>query len=210
MFKTGNQLRLICLLVFLLFSPTLFAELSLIDDQDAYNYWNCLSGIGIKDIFMPGSEGAAYYRPLITVSYLWDKYVWLLDTRLMHLDNILFHMANSLLVYWLTWLLLPMEKRQNSLVPLSAALLFGLHPITVESVAWISGRTDVMAGTFLLLGAIFFLKFKFGRRRCHLALSFLLSVHRPAVQRSCARILYRDLFPSAGSRRSGMIRIVAF
>ena len=173
-FNASVQLRILCLIVFLLFSPSLYAELSLIDDADAYGVINRMSIDGSPwGIFLPGSEGGAYYRPLVVVSYLWDKYVWLLDTRLMHLDNILFHVANSLLVFWLVWTALAENERENRLAPFGAALLFGIHPIVVESVAWLSGRTDVMAGTFVLLAAIFLLKYKKESKPRHFVMSVL-------------------------------------
>jgi protein O-mannosyl-transferase len=159
MSSTSKKIAIASLLIILAFLPSLFAELSSIDDLDMYK-WIASSEISLKELFFPHSSGGAYYRPLIGVSYLFDKYVWFLDTRLMHLDNLLFHLANALLVYYLAYQLLPRDKQQKSMVPLVASLLFGLHPLTVESVAWISGRTDIMAGTFVLLSTVFLFRFR--------------------------------------------------
>jgi len=154
-----KRLAAVVLPVFLAFLPSLFAELSTVDDAANYR-WIATADTTLKDLFFPQASGGGYYRPLIGVSYLFDKYVWALDTRLMHLDNLLFHLVNSLLIYHLASLLLPREKRTSSLLPVAAALLFGLHPITVESVAWISGRTDIMAGTSVLLSTVFVFRFR--------------------------------------------------
>jgi hypothetical protein len=156
---TFKRILIVAFLVIVAFYPSLFAELITVDDLDMYK-WLSASEPSLKDLIFPQVTAGTYYRPLLGVSYLFDKYVWLLDTRLMHVDNILFHLANALLLYYLTYLLLPREEQKESLLPLVVALLFGLHPLTVESVAWISGRTDIMAGTFVLLSAIFLIRFR--------------------------------------------------
>ena len=159
MSTTSRNITVAASLIILAFLPSLFAELSSIDDLDMYK-WLMGPTPSFKDLFFPQASGGAYYRPLIGVSYLFDKYVWLLDTHLMHLDNLLFHLANALLVYYLAYRLLPCDVQHKSIVPLVSSLMFGLHPLTTESVAWISGRTDIMAGTFVLLSTAFLIRFR--------------------------------------------------
>jgi len=156
-----QRLAFIAVVLGVVFSPSIFAELSTCDDFDMYHQI-AGSEFSLRSIFFPQSSGGGYYRPLIGISYLFDKYAWLLDIRLMHLDNILFHFINSALVYLLVLKLLPSQKR--SYMPLAAALLFGLHPITSESVNWISGRTDIFACTFVLLTTWALLKFRETKR----------------------------------------------
>lgn len=148
------------LLVFAAFSPSIFAELITIDDLDTYK-WFQATHLTLHDLFLPASIGGSYYRPLIGVSYLFDKHVWLLDTRMMHLDNIFFHLLNAFLVYRLALrLLLPRREGTSNFAPLLAALLFGLHPVNTESVDWISGRTDVMACASVLASALLLLRYR--------------------------------------------------
>jgi len=154
-----HRLAYIAIIVVTVYSPSIFAELITVDDFDMYHQI-AGSDFSFKSVFFPQSTGGAYYRPLIGISYLFDKYVWLLDTRLMHLDNIFFHLINSFLVYFLVVQLLPRKEGKQSVMPLAAALLFGLHPITSESVNWISGRTDIFACTFVLLSTYALLKFR--------------------------------------------------
>ena len=89
---------LVTLSIFCVFYPSLTAEICAVDDLGMYE-WLATSPPSFKDLFFPQASNGCYYRPLIGVSYLFDKYVWLMDTRLMHLDNILFHVFNTLLVY---------------------------------------------------------------------------------------------------------------
>lgn len=67
-----------------------------------------------------------------------------------HLFNVLLHLANTAAAYWLSWQL----SGKKFWVALVVGLLFGLHPMRVESVAWVSERKDVLYSFFFLLGLI--------------------------------------------------------
>lgn len=161
------QAALIIVVTLLVFSPTIFSELCVVDDLDAYAAI-AQSNVSLKELFYPQSAGAGYYRPVVGLSYFFDKHVWLLDKRFMHLDNIFFHGINALLVYWIAALLRRKASWKNDPVPLIAAFFFALHPIVTESVAWISGRTDIFAGTSVLLSTALLVQFKYTRRRPYL------------------------------------------
>jgi len=114
--------------------------------------WDNLSVALTKDFFYRSQEEGkiGYYRPLITLSYMLDYRLWKLNPFGYHLTNLIFHSCNTVLVYGIVWLL-------SSSLTLSflSALFFTIHPIHTESVSWISGRTDVIAGFFFF--ASFFL-----------------------------------------------------
>jgi len=167
------KIALIVVVVFLVFSPSIFSELCTVDDVDAYKRI-ATRDFSLVKLFFPNTSGAGYYRPMIGLSYFFDKYVWLLDTRLMHLDNIFFHIFNALIVYWLAVLLRKEKFSDCGIVPVFSSLLFALHPIVTESVAWISGRTDVFACTFVLLCTVSLLKYKDTRERRYLLIALLL------------------------------------
>jgi tetratricopeptide (TPR) repeat protein len=189
----SKQLTCVVFFIILAFSPSLFAELCSVDDLDMYK-WLMGPTPTFKELFFPQASGGAYYRPLIGVSYLFDKYVWLLDIRLMHLDNLLFHLANALLVYFLTYQLLRPNKREKSMLPMFASLLFGLHPLTVESVAWISGRTDIMAGTFVLLSAIMLIRFRDTGKMSNLLLALVVLIPGLLIKETPLAFLLGALF----------------
>lgn len=86
-----------------------------------------------------------YYRPIISLSYMVDYALWGLKPWGFHLSNIIFHIICCVLVYFIGNSLF--KNHDTSLV---ASLLFASHPIHTESVTWISGRTDVVAGIFFL------------------------------------------------------------
>lgn len=73
------------------------------------------------------------------------------DRRPVHRTNLLLHLLNTALVFWLI-------RRLNAgaLVAGITALFFAIHPMHVESVAWVSGRKDVLFAAFFLAGLISF------------------------------------------------------
>jgi tetratricopeptide (TPR) repeat protein len=92
----------------------------------------------------------AFYRPLVMLSYRLNA-TWLgRDALGFHLVNVALHLVNSAMVLWLA------RRFFNNLHwALLAAVVFSLHPVHVENVAWISGRTDLLAGFFGLGSLIF-------------------------------------------------------
>ena len=89
---------------------------------------------------------AGGYTPLPLVSYMLDFELWGLDATGYVLTNVVLHAANGLLLFLLL-------RRLFGRKPwtVATALLFLLHPVQVESVAWISERKNVLAMFFLLI-----------------------------------------------------------
>ena len=153
MLRKPFQVMLICCAVLGAFYWAMFAEVSILDDMDMVTGLINTQTFDLKGIFIPRSGGGGYYRPLIGVSYLIDRFAWFAQSEIMHFENVLLHLINTLLVYYIGRTLFIREGKER-LFPLVAALLFGLHPLTTESVYWISGRTDLLAGQFVLLAAL--------------------------------------------------------
>lgn len=116
------------------------------------------------------------WHPLTIISYAIDYSIWGLDPWGYHLVNIIFHAVNTFLVFVLTLkvsesLLSGPEGRGVDIYTLIAAsiasLLFGLHPLHVESVATISERKDLLCAFFFLLSLLAYFKYKvsFSSRR---------------------------------------------
>ena len=89
---------------------------------------------------------SVYYRPVLMAAFILEYQLWDLNPLWYHLVNIMFHIATALVLY-----LLVEKLTQSAPVALTSALLFGLHPIQVESVAWIAGLNDVILGFFVCL-----------------------------------------------------------
>ncbi len=158
--KVGNsltqQIALIFLFVTVVYYPSIFASFTSIDDVRLVNSLLNYDGFSLKELFLPSSSGT-YYRPLLYLTFIIDKYLWGLEASFMHLENILLHFGNSLLIFFLVRRLSAYLSIEVSYSPLVAALLFGLHPIATEPVNWVSGRTDLLAGFFVLAALLLFL-----------------------------------------------------
>lgn len=137
----------------LVFSPATIAGFNSLDDPGLVNALANSNGWSLKEIFFPGY--GHYYRPLLISSFYADLALWDLSPQIMHLENVLLHLANVLLVYSIAKKILPGKHDTRCQWALSAALLFGCHPVVTESVNWVSGRTDVLAGFFILLSIYF-------------------------------------------------------
>jgi tetratricopeptide (TPR) repeat protein len=158
--KTQNpQTYLLCLVLVVLgiYYPSLFSPLNSVDDTGMYQYLLNSDSFRILDIFLPGGSGS-YYRPILLLSFMMDKFVWGLEASFMHLENIIFHLANSLLVYAIARRAADYLPDPSPVAPFAAALFFAIHPLNTEAVNWISGRTDLLAGFFLLLAMYLMLK----------------------------------------------------
>ena len=109
-----------------------------------------LSWAGLKWAFC-NTEQAAFWAPLMWLSHQLAWQLFGSDPWGHHLINILLHAANTALVFFVfrrmtgtTW---------RSLV---VAAIFGLHPLRVESVVWITERKDVLSTLFFLLTLLFY------------------------------------------------------
>ncbi|RNC67626.1 MAG: hypothetical protein ED859_13715 [Desulfuromonadales bacterium] len=176
MLKSPYRILLLAALVLSAFYPSIHAEYNLADDLDLIRYFTDFGGLTFKEIFLPGSREGLYYRPLLALTFIFDYAFWSLHSSFMHLENVLLHLCNSLFVYCLARELLPAEERNENWSPFISACFFGLHPIAVESVSWISGRTDLLAGFFLFPAAFFTIRYKQSQQKWYLFLAFVAAI----------------------------------
>lgn len=165
------QVMLVIALILAAYYPVNFGEFCSVDDAEMVYSLEGLESWRMRDLFVPRADKGLYYRPLLSLSFFIDKNAFNLVPGIMHIENVVFHAINSLLLFWLVHQVLPAERKKKSHLPLVSALVFGLHPVTTESVSWISGRTDVLACIFILLSANFLLLFKQHRLYRYLAIS---------------------------------------
>ena len=97
---------------------------------------------------------ASYWIPLTWLSLLLDAQLYGLNAGGYHLTNLLLHMANAFLLFLL------LNKATRRLWPSAlVAGLFMVHPIQVESVAWITERKDVLSVFFWMLAFLAYLSY---------------------------------------------------
>lgn len=176
MLRSRYQILLIATLVLAAFYPVMHSGYNIVDDLDLLKSFEDFEGWTFKGVFLPGSGEALYYRPLLYLTYIFDYTVWSLHSNLMHLENVLIHLSNSFFVYLLAREIIPPDQRNESWIPFISACLFGLHPISVESVCWISGRTDLLAGFFLFPATLFAIRYKQCQQKKYLLCSTVAAI----------------------------------
>ncbi len=147
-----NLNAVLCLLLagvtIALYSPVLGHSFVVLDDRDYItanpHVHEGLSWSTIKWAFT-STEGANWH-PLTWVSHALDCQLFALNPAGHHLDSVLIHALNAVLLFLL---LVWVTKRAGP--SLLVAALFALHPINVESVAWAAERKNVLSTLFFLL-----------------------------------------------------------
>jgi tetratricopeptide (TPR) repeat protein len=91
----------------------------------------------------------ACYLPLTILSYAVEYHFFGLAPAVYHATSLILHLGNCLLVFWFILML-----RANLTAAFITALLFGIHPLHVESVAWVSERKDLLCTLFFLAALI--------------------------------------------------------
>lgn len=109
---------------------------------------------GLKSIWTTPGATPQYY-PLVFTSLFVEHRLWGLNPLGYHIDNVILHIINALLL-WLVLLRLGVPGA------FLAGLLFALHPVHVESVAWISERKNVLSGLFYLTSLLAYHRFSVG------------------------------------------------
>jgi protein O-mannosyl-transferase len=89
---------------------------------------------------------SGYYRPLVTLSLAAETRLFAGSPSAYHVMNVVYHLAASLALVWAA--LRVLGSRPAAWL---AGLAFVVHPVHTESVAWVSGRTDVIATIFFCL-----------------------------------------------------------
>jgi len=117
------------------------------DDEYVYDNPHVKTGLTLNNIVWAFTKShSANWHPLTWISHMVDCELFGLNAGGHHLINLYIHIANALLLFFL-------HKKMTSSMWKSAfvAALFALHPLHVESVAWISERKDVLSTLFLFL-----------------------------------------------------------
>ena len=138
----------------LAFRPAMDKDFGFVNlDDNRYVYENehvaqCLTRDSI--VWAVTSLDCDNWHPLTWLSLMFDRQIFgpesLQHPWGYHVTNILIHAVNVLVLF------MALQRMTSALWPsLLVAVLFGLHPLRAESVAWISERKDVLSGLFFLL-----------------------------------------------------------
>ncbi len=167
---TGRYLRwfipgLIFALTIVVFLPTLQNGFINFDDPDNLLNNPHYKGLGWTNLsWMFTAFHLGHYHPLTWLTLALDYTLWGMNPTGYHFTSMVLHAVNAVLFYYLTFHLLknaitqPVTDVNLRVASAFSALLFSLHPLRVESVAWATERRDVLSGVFILLTLLCYLK----------------------------------------------------
>jgi tetratricopeptide (TPR) repeat protein len=150
---------------------------------------------------------AGNWHPLTWLSHAIDYRFWGAAPAGHHAASIVLHGFNAVLVFYLALLLLLRAGRREGAVPeggciiaaVVTALLFGLHPVHVESVAWVAERKDLLCAFFVLLSVLAYCSDAASASRPRYLLSFLCGIaalmSKPMAVTLPLILLLCDLYP---------------
>ncbi len=159
-----------CLIIFF---PSLFNGFTNWDDPAYVTKNSFIRGFGLenwKAFFFSFHNG--HYHPLTWISLAIDYAIGGSSPLVYHLSNLLLHLLNVSLLFALIMLL-----TEDLIIAIIVSLLFAIHPLQVESLAWISERKTLLFAFFYLASLFYYIKhIKFGKSKYYyfaLALFFL-------------------------------------
>ena len=135
------------------FSPMLKNEFTNWDDEYYVIQNTLLRGPDWAGIF--SKPVVSNYHPITVATLAFNYSMTQLDPSSYLVTNLLLHLINAALVFYFIWLI----SGKKIWVAAFSAIVFGIHPMHVESVAWVSERKDVLYTLFFLLSLIQYWRF---------------------------------------------------
>jgi len=175
MTRRSWEVLFLCLVTFLLYANTLWNDF--VWDDHIYiinNVWfqdpQYIPYYFTRNFCEEVETPCRFYRPFVSLSYLFDYSLWGHNPFGYHLTNILIHILAVLGVYGLTLGLVPFLNKNPSTISnpgtslswmaFGSALIFAMHPIHVESVVLVSARTDPPTAVFILVSMMCFMRWR--------------------------------------------------
>jgi len=166
-------------------------------DDDAYVTKNTVVQRGLKwsgVVWAFESAHASNWHPLTWLSHMLDCELSGLDARGHHLTSALLHLVNTLLLFLLLTRLTGLPWRSGFV-----AAAFAVHPLHVESVAWVAERKDVLSTAFWMLTTLAYVRYARGpsvKRYAAVALLFALGLMaKPMLVTLPLTLLLLDYWP---------------
>jgi len=165
----GLLLFVILLITFIAFFPSLQSGFTNWDDEGHFLLNPHVVHFDIEHILQNfQSTVNLTYIPLTTLSFAIEYHFFGLNPFVFHLDNLLLHLAVVFLVFYFA-----LRMGLDLEAAVLSALLFGIHPMRVESVAWITERKDVLYAFFYMLSLNSYCRFIDERKKIFYGLSIL-------------------------------------
>jgi|SRR5579862_6563556 len=155
------------------------------------------------------TETRPYYHPLARLSHVLDYQIWGTNAAGHHATSVVLHALNAALVFGFLWTLLgtvSLTINERFTLALGVVVVFAIHPLQVESVAWMAGRTQLLCTTFGI-GCLW--AYVVGARRWMVWGLFVLSVlSKPMAISFPFIMLAMDYYPLRRHERLGWRRLL--
>jgi tetratricopeptide (TPR) repeat protein len=147
------------------------------------------------------------WHPLTSISHMIDCQLFGLNAGAHHLVNVGLHTVTALLLFTFLW------QSTNALwASAISAAIFAIHPLRVESVAWISERKDVLSGLFFMLTLLAYLRYLRGQtwqRMAVVAICFAFGLmSKPMLVTTPIILLLLDYWPFARFKKQGLWKLI--
>jgi hypothetical protein len=179
--KMYRSLLIICTLSFAVFAMSLGGDF-IMDEIPGFiesekirsiGHWTGYFATGLWDNSSLGIKDQFLYRPLVALYGSIMYHLFGGHPFMFHMMNVFLHAANSVMVFVLARVFF---RSENTCLPICAALLFALHPVHVEAVAWIGGGVDVCMTFFFMLSFLFYVRYREDSRFVFFLISVILYV----------------------------------
>ena len=151
-------------------------DVPMIAENPALLSWKSVPGFFTGDVWKSSAlaaSGGGLYRPLYLLWYFLLAQVFGPGPMVFHVAMLVLHVTNVVLALFLLKRLLPQAPAAARAIGVTA---FAIHPAQVETVAWISGGTDIVMATWLLGACLAWLRYRTTGSRLALALSLVAFV----------------------------------
>src|ERR1035437_196265 len=153
---------------------TMYDDISIITNNYSFlNDFKNVSQAFERDNFMV-QKGKGYYRPIQTVSFMIDTRISGEKPYVYHFSNILYHILTVIVLFFL---LRKLGVRDN--ISFFISLLFSVHPLFTDAIAWIPGRGDLLAGLFCSVSFLSFIYYNSSKNKWYFffhTASFILAL----------------------------------
>ncbi len=155
------QIAFLCAICFLVYAQALGNGYIWDDDKYLYeNGWVAYKD-GLKDMWF--SHKMPQYYPLVFTSFWVEHKIWGFEPSGYHLVNLVLHILNAVLV-------LILVRKLNPALAFPVAVIFAVHPIQVETVAWVTERKNLLSLLFFLLTTLSYIRYDdTGKKRYYLS-----------------------------------------
>jgi protein O-mannosyl-transferase len=163
-------LFVIILITFVCYNTNLNSEFLIHWDDGEQVVFNkdiqILSISGLFKIF--SSFNVGMYQPLTSLTYAFDYAIFGLSATGFHISNLIYHFIAIILLYFLL-----SNFFQNKKLLFFLVLLFAVHPGSVESVSWISARSNILFSVFYFSGLLVYLSYIKNHKRKYFVLTYV-------------------------------------